>query len=315
MRSTPIGLVLINDERPHVHTQNEAESVHTAQEIGEELRRAGCRSLILCFNVWNFPFLVWPLLNSVGRDAPVLSLSNNNGRFPGNVGLLATDGELRQAGVRTHRIVGAVDDQGARAAVGDWIRAAQAVTTISTEVYGLYGGHSMGWRPATSTSCRRSRRSGRTRTRSTSSGLDQPSALPGLRRWRGADRCRGSRRCRSCLPDQDRGRRGPVPAVAFRVSGRWGVVCGQATRNRASTSDSDAADDPFWEWWWPHGHVIGWEHTFVHELHHLLDAIAGNVDVAPDGATFADGYRAAEVCDAVLRSAATGRREPVECRT
>jgi predicted dehydrogenase len=93
------------------------------------------------------------------------------------------------------------------------------------------------------------------------------------------------------------------------------VVCGQATRNRASTSDSDAADDPFWEWWWPHGHVIGWEHTFVHELHHLLDAIAGNVDVAPDGATFADGYRAAEVCDAVLRSAATGRREPVECRT
>ena len=34
------------------------------------------------------------------------------------------------------------------------------------------------------------------------------------------------------------------------------------------------ADHPFWEWWWPHGHVIGWEHTFVHELHHLLDAIA-----------------------------------------
>src|SRR5919205_3512560 len=51
------------------------------------------------------------------------------------------------------------------------------------------------------------------------------------------------------------------------------------------------ADDPFWQWWWPHGHVIGWEHTFVHELHHLLGAIAGNNEVAPHGATFADGYR------------------------
>ena len=33
------------------------------------------------------------------------------------------------------------------------------------------------------------------------------------------------------------------------------------------------ADHPFWEWWWPHGHIIGWEHSFVHELHHLLTAI------------------------------------------
>ena len=31
------------------------------------------------------------------------------------------------------------------------------------------------------------------------------------------------------------------------------------------------ADHPFWQWWWPHGHIIGWEHSFVHELHHLLD--------------------------------------------
>jgi predicted dehydrogenase len=75
------------------------------------------------------------------------------------------------------------------------------------------------------------------------------------------------------------------------------------------------ADDPFWEWWWPHGHMLGWEHSFVHELHHVLAAIAGRGGVAPDGATFEDGYRAAEVCDAVLRSAETGRRESVEYRS
>ena len=56
---------------------------------------------------------------------------------------------------------------------------------------------------------------------------------------------------------------------------------------------------PFWQSWWPHGHIIGWEHTFVHEIPHLLDAIANDRDVAPHGATFEDGYRAAEICDAI----------------
>jgi predicted dehydrogenase len=71
------------------------------------------------------------------------------------------------------------------------------------------------------------------------------------------------------------------------------------------------ADHPFWEHWWPHGHVIGWEHTFVHELHHFLAAIAEDTEVGPHGATFEDGYRAAEVCDAVIRSSGSGRREEV----
>ena len=74
------------------------------------------------------------------------------------------------------------------------------------------------------------------------------------------------------------------------------------------------SDHPFWEWWWPQGHIIGWEHTFVHEIHHLLKAIAGDGAVAPHGATFEDGYRAAEVCDAVLRSAGSGAREAVSYR-
>lgn len=177
MRSTPIGIAMLNDERPHVWKQNNpanqrvvdrwaeivrrqvrnrdgsepevvvAEQIITgtreAQQVGEQLRRAGCRSVIMCYNVWNFPFLAWPFLNSVGPDLPVLSLSNN-GKFPGNVGLLATDGALRQAGVRTHRIVGDMDDGETVAQVVDWVRAAQAVTTVRNEVYGLFGGHSMG---------------------------------------------------------------------------------------------------------------------------------------------------------------------------
>jgi predicted dehydrogenase len=74
------------------------------------------------------------------------------------------------------------------------------------------------------------------------------------------------------------------------------------------------AHDPFWQWWWPHGHIIGWEHTFVHEIHHLLQAIATGGGVRPYGADFEDGYRAAEVCDAILRSSESGRREAVTYR-
>ena len=66
------------------------------------------------------------------------------------------------------------------------------------------------------------------------------------------------------------------------------------------------ADHPFWKYWWPHGHIIGWEHTFVHELTHLLEAIVNDTEVAPYGADFEDGYRAAVICDAVLESAANG---------
>ena len=65
---------------------------------------------------------------------------------------------------------------------------------------------------------------------------------------------------------------------------------------------------PFWKHWWPHGHIIGWEHTFVHEINHLLEAIVHNTDVAPYGATFDDGYKNAVICDAILAAAESGRR-------
>ena len=68
---------------------------------------------------------------------------------------------------------------------------------------------------------------------------------------------------------------------------------------------------PWWEHWWPHGHIIGWEHTFIHEINHLLDCIVNDGEVGPHGATFADGYKAAVVCDAILRSAEAKRQVDV----
>jgi predicted dehydrogenase len=75
------------------------------------------------------------------------------------------------------------------------------------------------------------------------------------------------------------------------------------------------AEHPFWEHWWPPGHIIGWGETFVHELHHLLRAIADDGEVGPYGATFEDGYRAAEICDAIVRSSKSGARESLSYRS
>ncbi len=69
---------------------------------------------------------------------------------------------------------------------------------------------------------------------------------------------------------------------------------------------------PWWENWWPQGHMIGWEHTFVHEISHLLDCIVNDREVAPHGADFNDGYRAAVVCDAILESSDNRRHVDVK---
>jgi predicted dehydrogenase len=74
------------------------------------------------------------------------------------------------------------------------------------------------------------------------------------------------------------------------------------------------ADDPFWSYWWPAGHTIGWEHSFIHELHHTLEAIVEDRPIGPHAATFEDGYRAAEVCDAIVRSHESGSRQVISYR-
>ena len=64
-------------------------------------------------------------------------------------------------------------------------------------------------------------------------------------------------------------------------------------------------DHPYWKHWWPQGHIIGWEHTFVHELHHFIDCVANGKSVAPLGATFEDGYKCDVILDAISNSSKT----------
>lgn len=58
-------------------------------------------------------------------------------------------------------------------------------------------------------------------------------------------------------------------------------------------------DHPYLSGWWPPGHVLGWEHSFVHQARDLLTAIAEGRQAEP---SFADGLAVQEVLDAVQSS-------------
>jgi predicted dehydrogenase len=58
-------------------------------------------------------------------------------------------------------------------------------------------------------------------------------------------------------------------------------------------------DHPYMEGWWPPGHIIGYEHTFVHTIKDLLGGISTSESPAP---TFEDGFRCQAVLEAVERS-------------
>ena len=105
--------------------------------------------------------------------------------------------------------------------------------------------------------------------------------------------------------------RGRINHNAFELNGTKGSVAyDQERMNELQISDGGAFRTVLEHGdWWPPGHIVGWGDTFTYEYLHLLRAIAGNGTVAPEGATFQDGYRCALVCDAILRSSASGRKE------
>jgi len=69
---------------------------------------------------------------------------------------------------------------------------------------------------------------------------------------------------------------------------------------------------PYYDRWWPHGHIIGWENTFVHIAYNMVKAVMGNGEMDPYVANFEDGYRNAVICDAILKSAETGKKTNID---
>jgi len=60
--------------------------------------------------------------------------------------------------------------------------------------------------------------------------------------------------------------------------------------------------------WWPPGHIIGYEHPFVHAVVDFLTAIEKGTKVTPN---FYDGMRIMQVLEAAIQSSTTGRKVSV----
>ncbi|MEV7934232.1 Gfo/Idh/MocA family oxidoreductase [Curtobacterium sp. NPDC089185] len=62
-------------------------------------------------------------------------------------------------------------------------------------------------------------------------------------------------------------------------------------------------EHPYMAAWWPTGHLIGYEHTFSHEVKDFVQAIIAGEDPSP---SFEEGLHVQQVLDAVERSAVDG---------
>ncbi|MBV1854191.1 Gfo/Idh/MocA family oxidoreductase [Catellatospora sp. NEAU-YM18] len=62
-------------------------------------------------------------------------------------------------------------------------------------------------------------------------------------------------------------------------------------------------EHPYLSAWWPPGHIIGYEHSFTHQMRDFVQAIADGTDPAP---SFTDALGVQLVLDAVQRSADAG---------
>ena len=67
---------------------------------------------------------------------------------------------------------------------------------------------------------------------------------------------------------------------------------------------TDGDHHPYVGHWWPPGHIIGYEHTFVHTVYDLLEAVATNKLPTPN---FEDGVQNQKVLAAMEKAAATKR--------
>lgn len=63
---------------------------------------------------------------------------------------------------------------------------------------------------------------------------------------------------------------------------------------------------PYVGQWWPPGHIIGYEHSFVHAVADFVNAVDAGTQIAPN---FKDGVQIMRVLEAALSSAESGTRK------
>ncbi len=170
MRQPNVGLITFGDERAHEWeavfrglTEPRHQAARTAlagypialtastsvartkDEIDgqvEALRNAGVDVLVAHVPCWTAPNLVVRAVQAL--NVPTVLLSNRSAATHGTVALLGAGGALDQIGYPHLRVREDPAEDAGRDALLPFIRAAAAVTGLRGEVFGLFGGRSLG---------------------------------------------------------------------------------------------------------------------------------------------------------------------------
>ncbi|WP_420811736.1 Gfo/Idh/MocA family protein [Micromonospora endophytica] len=100
---------------------------------------------------------------------------------------------------------------------------------------------------------------------------------------------------------------GSLGSVAFDLERLNELEFYDATRPAAEQGFSrilvTESEHPYLSAWWPPGHIIGYEHSFTHQMRDFIEAVATGGDPTP---SFAEALQVQLVLEAVVRSAEEG---------
>ncbi len=170
MTAPKVGLITFGDERPHewnnlfralTEPRHQAAreffaslpiELHAAQQVArtkdeidgqiDDLQRAGVEAFIAHVPCWTAPNLVVRGVQRLGL--PTALLSNKSPATHGTVGLLGAAGALAQIGFPHLRIREDFDSGRLEHQVLPFLHAAHAVRQLRGEVFGMFGGRSLG---------------------------------------------------------------------------------------------------------------------------------------------------------------------------
>lgn len=124
-----------------------AEEQVCTNQLAEQVARSMLgKKLDAC--ILNVPVFAFPNFAAIAarilQGVPLLAHSPANGSYPGLGGLQAAVGMIRQTGGQCEKVWGNVADENVFERIMAFLRAAHAVTCLKGQVYGLFGGRSIG---------------------------------------------------------------------------------------------------------------------------------------------------------------------------
>lgn len=126
-----------------VAAQEQVATSELAERMASSLLGEKLDACILNVPVFAFPSFA-AIAARILHGVPLLAISPANGSYPGLGGLQAAVGMIRQTGGQCEKVWGNIEEDSILQRVLAFLRAAHAVSRLRGQVYGLFGGRSIG---------------------------------------------------------------------------------------------------------------------------------------------------------------------------